>query len=179
LSNTGTAALVVSAIKAGGNFLERTDCGTGLLPGQHCNLTVIFRPPSFGSFAGMLTITDNAPNSPQIVTLSGKGTALSVSPSSLEFGNQTDRTTSSPLTVTLTNHLTSSAIAISNIGIHGANSASFAETNSCGASLAAGASCTITVDFTPQGKGKKSSTLFIPNNGGNNPWEVLLHGTGD
>src|SRR5205807_5192528 len=58
-----------------------------------------------GARTGTLSLTDNAGGSPQIMTLSGNGTApgVGLAPTSLDFGNQLLATTSAPMTVTLTN----------------------------------------------------------------------------
>jgi hypothetical protein len=69
LSNYGTANLTVSGISATSPFTERNTCGTGLTPANSCGIG--FRTSTGGSSSGTLTINDNAPNSPQTVTLSG------------------------------------------------------------------------------------------------------------
>ena len=124
-----------------------------------------------------MTITDNAPNSPQSVLLTGVGTWVSLSPASLDFGNQLVGTSSQPQTVTLTNHAARD-LAIYGGKLTGTNPASFAETNNCGASVPAGGSCTISVTFTPCCKGSRSATLEIKDNGGASPQAVSLTGTG-
>ena len=71
-----------------------------------------------------------------------------VSPGSLTFGNQPEGTTSASQPVTLSN-TGNGALTITNIGT-GAN---FGETDNCGTSVAASASCTINVTFTPTATG--------------------------
>lgn len=88
---------------------------------------------------------------------------LSVVPSSLDFGVQPVGSTSVPKTVTLTNN-TSDPIpfAGSALTISGANAADFASpSNTCGASITAGASCTVSVTFTPSVAAAESATLVI------------------
>jgi hypothetical protein len=99
--------------------------------------------------------------------------SVTVSPTSLSFGNQAVSTTSSAKTVTLKNGQ-SVAITISSI----ATSGDFAQTNTCGASLAAGAKCTISVTFTPTVTGSRSGTLTITDSGSNSPQTASLAGTG-
>jgi hypothetical protein len=131
-----------------------------------------------GARTGLLTIIDNAPGSPQTVTLTGTGTApvVSFSAPSLSFGNQPLGTTSGSQAVTLSN-TGSAALTIRGI----ATSANFGETNNCGGSVAASGSCTINVTFTPTATGPLTGTLTITdnNNGVNGSQQaVSLNGVG-
>jgi 6-phosphogluconolactonase (cycloisomerase 2 family) len=101
----------------------------------------------------------------------------STTPSSLNFGNQTVNTTSSPLTVMLSNTGTAN-LDISDISIGGTNSGDFAQTNDCGSVLPFGASCNIQVTFTPTAGGVRSATLGISDNAPGSPQTVTLGGTG-
>jgi hypothetical protein len=104
----------------------------------------------------------------------GNDPVVSLSPGSLAFGSQLVGTTSTPLTVNLTN--TGSAdLAISSIAATG----DFAQTNNCGSSVAPGASCTISVRFTPTTSGPRSGTVTITNNADGSPHVVSLTGTGN
>jgi hypothetical protein len=72
-TNTGGARLVFSAIKASGNFVQTNDCGSDLQPGASSTIEVFFRPRSQRVLTGKVTVTGNAPDSPQKVPLSGTG----------------------------------------------------------------------------------------------------------
>jgi hypothetical protein len=98
-------------------------------------------------------------------------------PTSLTFAAQVVGTTSAPQVVTLTNNLTTT-LTISSIGFTGTNSGDFAQTNNCGSSVNAGASCTINVTFTPAASGTRTATLNVTDNAGNSPQTVSLSGTG-
>jgi hypothetical protein len=65
-----------------GDFKETNTCGTSLGPSLSCTISVTFAPTSPQARTGSLTITDNAPNSPQAVTLSGSGTDFSLAAAS-------------------------------------------------------------------------------------------------
>jgi hypothetical protein len=70
---------------------------------------------------------------------------------SLAFGNQSLNTTSAPQNFILTNNATNGGpLYITGISMIGANPANFPMSHNCGASIAAGASCTVTVQFSPQ-----------------------------
>jgi Abnormal spindle-like microcephaly-assoc'd, ASPM-SPD-2-Hydin len=88
--------------------------------------------------------------------------------------------------VTLTNN-TSDPIpfASSNLAVNGSNAADFASpSNTCGTSIAAGASCTVSVTFTPSVAAAESATLVITvmiTDGGltsSQSFNVSLSGTG-
>jgi len=78
LKNTGATALAIASIAATGanpgDFLvTATACPSSLGAGSSCAIGVVFKPSSKTSRSATLTIKDNALNSPQTVTLSGKG----------------------------------------------------------------------------------------------------------
>src|SRR5712692_5076596 len=98
---------------------------------------------------------------------------VTLSATSLSFGNQLLGTTSAAKTVTLTNS-GGATLTISSITVTG----DFAQINTCGTSVAAGANCTISVTFTPTTTGTRSGTLSITDNARNSPQAVALSGTG-
>ena len=175
LTNPGSTMLDISSIAASANFYQHNNCGSSLMTGASCTISVTFRPSTICAKTGALTITDNASNSPQTVALSGVGTVVTLSPTILKFSNQVG-TTSAPQTVILTNHSPDHAVPVYGMGITGTNGALFAQTNTCGSSLAAGTSCTINVTFTPKSKGTKTATLNIADGGGDTPQKVTLTG---
>jgi hypothetical protein len=101
------------------------------------------------------------------------GTALTASPSSESFGNENVGSTSSSQSVTVTNP-GSSAVSMSSIGVTGP----FGESNNCGTSLAAGASCTVSVSFAPTAAGAATGTLSVNSSAPGSPLTVALSGTG-
>ncbi|MFC4033132.1 choice-of-anchor D domain-containing protein [Streptomyces polygonati] len=98
---------------------------------------------------------------------------LSVAPSSLTFATQALNTASSAQSVTVTNTGTAAAT-VSGVSTSG----DFSQTNTCGTSIAVGASCTVAVKFTPTASGTRSGSLTIASNASNNPVTVALTGTG-
>ena len=101
------------------------------------------------------------------------GTALSASPSSVSFGNEAVGSTSSAQTVTVSNP-GSTAAAVSSVSVSGP----FSQTNTCGGSIAAGASCTVSVKFAPAASGAASGTLSVASSAPGSPLTVALSGTG-
>jgi Beta-propeller repeat/Abnormal spindle-like microcephaly-assoc'd, ASPM-SPD-2-Hydin len=182
LSSNGTAPLHITGISASGDFAETDSCGKGVAAGSTCTLNVTFTPTNNGTRIGTLTINDNAVGSPQTVSLMGTATSaggpvVSLSTSSLSFGNQPLGATSTPQNFTLSN-TGGSPLSIAGVGITGQNPGDFAQTNDCGTSVATGASCTFTVNFTPTASGNRSATLNITDNAGGSPQHVSLTGTG-
>jgi len=101
-------------------------------------------------------------------------TAAAANPPSLAFSSQTFGTASSPQTVTLTN-TGSLALAVTSIAMSG----DFTETDNCvNTSVAAGATCSIQVVFTPQATGARSGTMTIYANVYGGQLAVDLTGTG-
>jgi hypothetical protein len=96
-----------------------------------------------------------------------------VAPTSLSFASQNVGSTSAAQSVTVSN-TGSAAAAVSGISTSG----DFAQTNNCGSSIAAGASCAVSVTFTPTASGTRAGTLSIASNASNNPVSVALSGTG-
>jgi hypothetical protein len=103
--------------------------------------------------------------------------AAAVSPASLKFGSVVLGTTSIPLNATLTNK-GAMAFSVSSISLTGTAASWFAQSNNCPASLAPGASCTISVAFTPLATASKSAKLSIATSATATPLNVSLSGTG-
>jgi hypothetical protein len=101
----------------------------------------------------------------------------SLSPTSLAFGSQPIDETSAAQTATLSN-TGNAALSISTPALTGTNASDFAQTNTCGSSLATGASCTIEVTFTPSVAAAETATLSITDNASGSPQTVNLTGTG-
>jgi hypothetical protein len=91
----------------------------------------------------------------------------------IAFKKQKHGTTSFPQTVTLTN-TGKTELKIASMKA----SAQFGETSTCGASVAAGANCTISVTFSPKTQGAKSGTVTINDSASSKPQVIELSGTG-
>lgn len=100
--------------------------------------------------------------------------SVTVSPSSLSFGNVGFGTTSKVLNVTVTNN-NATALIISAITM---SNPEFTETNGCSKPLSSGASCKIHVAFMPSALGTQSGTMKIFDNDPSSPQVVSLSGVG-
>jgi len=175
LYETGAGSLTITNIDASGDFTETNTCNGAVAPLSTCTINVTFSPTAAGTRTGAITVTDNAGGSPQTVILTGAATApvVSLSSSSLAFGNQQVGTTSAPQTVTLNNTGTGQLDVTSVIA-----SGEFTETNTCGSPVATGANCAVTVTFAPTASGSLAGTLTVTDNAPGSPQTVSLTGIG-
>lgn len=177
LTNTGVGTLSITNKAITGPFTQTNNCGTTINAGGACTFTVTFKPTKSGAATGSLSITDNALLSPQTVSLKGTGNDMQFNPVSFNFGNQPVGTKSLPKKITLSNKA-SVAVNLTKISLTGAEAADFSETNTCGTKLAGGASCFITVTFTPSVRGTRTAEISVTDNGGGSPQTAGLSGTG-
>lgn len=180
LGNTGTATLTVSSITPSGRFGQTNTCGSSVAAGAKCTITVYFKPNARGVVTGAVTITDNAAGSPHTVSLTGTGTAVSLSAAKIAFGPVKVGATSAPSPLTVTNK-GAGPVSITAINIAGANPKNFTLTHSCPltpSTLGAGLSCTINVTFKPNATGVRQAALAVSDNGGGGQQRVALTGTG-
>ncbi|WP_432991303.1 choice-of-anchor D domain-containing protein [Dactylosporangium sp. CA-233914] len=175
VTNSGTGAAPVGTISVTGDFAQTNTCGTSIAAGASCTVQVTFHPTAAGTRTGTLTVT--ASGITNTVPLSGTGVApgpiVGASPGSLSFGGTVVGTSAATQTVTLNNSGTTAAT-ISGI----ATSGDFSQTNTCGGSIAVGASCTVTVKFTPAASGSRTGSLTVTSNANNSPSVVGLTGSG-
>jgi len=178
LFNAGTGPLTITSIVWTYPFSETNTCGSTIEAKNGCTIDVSFAPTTGGVTTGSISITDNAPGSPQVISLSGTGNDIELSPTKLNFGTVSVGTTSAVKTISVENKSTAS-VSITSIAITGADAADFTETNNCGSSLVPGEICTVNVAFSPTVTGPLSADVTIIDNGGASPQTVVLSGTGD
>ncbi len=181
LRNNGSTALSIASITIGGtngsDFAQTTTCGTSLAAASSCTIRVTFTPTAAFGRTATLTINDSDPTSPQVVTLNGTGTAVSLSATSLTFSRQNVGTTSTAKLITVRN-AASTGLTVNGISITGTNSGDFLQTNTCGTSVPAGASCTISVTFRPTASGTRRASVSINDVDPTSPQTVTLTGSG-
>ena len=77
LTNNQSTTLTLNGIVASGDYTATpggtTPCGANVAGKGKCTFTVTFSPTATGTIKGVVTVTHNAANSPQLVTLSGTG----------------------------------------------------------------------------------------------------------
>jgi hypothetical protein len=154
--------------------------GTTVAPNAKCTVSVAFTPPVAATDTSTLTFFDNSVTSLQAVSLTGIGVlpnspVVALSPATLAFPAQTAGTRSAAQTVTLTN----TGSAALNIIAISSTTTNFNQTNNCGTSVAAGASCVIGVNFTPMTGGPLTGFISINDNAPAGPQSISLSGTGE
>jgi len=181
-NNTGSATLTINGFSILGTnaadfILKPTNCGQSLAVGTSCTFNIVFTAQAVGNRSATLQVLDNSAQSPRNVLLAGVGLApptVALSPTSLNFAAQAVGTTSPGQSITLT---TSGSGTLANLSIS-TTIGDFRESDTCGSSVPGGASCTITVTFTPTAIGNRTGTLVIASNAANGTQMVSLSGSG-
>jgi sugar lactone lactonase YvrE len=189
LSNTGNDTLNFThvAITSGntGDFAidpNTTSCNftLPLVSGKSCTIGVIFTPLASGTRTATLTVLDDTVTGSNIVQLTGSGAATNpakavLSPTSVAFGSQTVGASTAAQAVTLSN-TGGATLNITSLTIIGANPGDFTQTSTCGTTLAAGATCSVSLVFKPTAAGARAATLSVATSVGTPT--AALSGTG-
>ncbi len=182
LTNNDSTAITLSGntltgVSASAFAISSTTCGTSLGAHASCNISITFAPGALvGAASATLSIADSASNSPQTVSLTGTGEEpVTLSVSTLSFGTVLVGLTSSAKSVTLTNHQ-SVSLTFSSIVTYTPFAIS---SNTCGTGIAAGATCSVGVTFSPTATGAPTGELTFTDNAANDTIQnVNLTGTG-
>jgi len=164
-----------------GDFAKSSTCGATLVANANCSISVLFTPSQAGSEQAMVQVTDNAPGSPHAAVVAGMGIAVTpsvaIAPGSVEFGTILQGAATTPHTIKIMNSGTG-ALHVSAVALGGSNAGDFSQTNTCvGTAVAAGGSCGITVNFSPQAEGQRTASVTVSDDAGNSPQSIALTGT--
>ena len=166
VTNTGGATLTVSSVALTGDFTETDTCaGASVAPGASCAIQVSFLPAATGSRSGILTVYGNVSGGQATVSLSGTATATAavvLSPVSVTFSATDVGSTSAVENITISN-TGGAAVTLQTPVVTGDFAIS---ANTCGATLAAGVGCTVSLVFRPTASGVRSGTLSVTNSVG-------------
>jgi len=105
------------------------------------------------------------------------GPAVQLFPSSTDFGQATVGKTSITKIISVVN-TGGQILTLNGIAITGASASDFAQSNTCGATLAVNANCSVSVLFTPSQAGAEQATLQVTDNAAGSPQGAALLGTG-
>jgi hypothetical protein len=157
--------------------IKSNGCGSALAKGTSCIVMLTFTPAALGTRTASLAVSDDANPAAGSAALSGVGVTgkLTITPLAWNFGSVVVGATSAAKTTTLKNPNTV-ALHIDNVTPSG----DFAiATDTCsGNNLAASASCTIAVKFSPTHNGTRSGSLTINDDALGSPQSVALSGSG-
>jgi hypothetical protein len=179
LCNGRSNSVTISSITTSPNppfSVFGTTCHLTLGAGDSCTITVEFDPGSPDNFNGTLTVECSAPSCPKTSTLAGSGEAdVTLTPTSCSFGNVQVGNESGPCVITLKNQ-EPVRLAIDSITVEPPFSI---VSKTCGSTVSANSSCTITVVFTPDADGYVGGLLTVRDNSPDGtPSPVMLGGTG-
>jgi hypothetical protein len=166
LTNSGTAPVSLSSTTLSGDFAKTGVCPVSLGAGKSCSLKLTFTPLAAGTRTGALTFTLSSGTVPVALSGTGVSTAtgwLTFSPTSLAFNNGYVVGDNPTQTVSVTN-TNGVPAGISRISVSG--STTFTQTNDCGTTLAAYATCSVTVTFAPTVVGTFAGTLDVTESAG-------------
>jgi len=171
VSNTGTAALSITGVSFTGtgatSFTQTNSCPASVAAGASCNVNVVFNPATVGAKAASLSVAVTAPAVTGTVALTGTVLVpvLVVTPTTQTFLAQTRGTLSAARVTTISNATGTAPLSITSIALAGTNPTYYSiQSNTCGSTLAVGASCTVGVSFYPPSAGTtgtKPATLAI------------------
>jgi hypothetical protein len=146
-------------------------------------MDVMFNPVSAGSKTAVVQIINDASDSPQVAGLSGTAiaqvTSLTVNPTTKNYGSVKVGLTSVGQVFTVSN-TGNVDLNIGTLSLGGTNPTAFSmSADTCSsATVAPGASCTVTVTFAPGSSGDLSASLSIPSNAPTSPDTIALSGHG-
>ena len=179
VTNTGTASLTIAQLSVTGAAYSVSGLVTPatIAAGGTTTFSVLFAPTTAGSLTGSVSLTSNAPNSPNALALSGTGTAasvtLSTNPTSLSF-TSVNAGSSSSQNVTVTNSGNTS-LTISQITVNAKDFGASGIANQT--TLAAGQSATMSVTFSPSASENITGNITIMSSQGASA-VVSVSGTG-
>lgn len=182
-STIGISSISVSGGNSGDFAVTASTCGTQLAASKTCYVTLIFAPTATGTRTSTLSFVDGAGNSPQTVALTGTGTpaptaTISITPSSISWGSQSVGTAGAAQTFTITAGGSGTAN-FSDFSFTSTDPSDFNITaNTCGASLNAGSSCTVSVNFTPTAIGNRVALFTVTDDAIASPQAAEVSGLG-
>ncbi len=165
------------------------------MPGDSCTFgltftaTALSATPTTRDFQGTVTVTSDAPGSPQTVTLAGTGIkAVFGQTSAIAFPNTQVGTTSSTTGVETVTNTSSVPVVINSIpaptgdfgllASFGSSPCNTSGTTTLAPHLSAGDSCTAGVTFSPTAQGTRTGSLNVTSAYANGSAATTLRGTG-
>jgi hypothetical protein len=176
LTDTGNLDLNITSIAPDNpDYTESDNCGGTLSAGTTCQIALTLSPSATGPDNGNLIVQDSAGDSPQIISLTGTGTAPAVglSQTSVDFGTVPAGTTSAAQNVTLTNTGTA-PLNIFNIST---DNPDFNESDNCPispATLAPTGQCTISLSVTPASDAGEGGNAVITDDASDSPQSISM-----
>lgn len=176
VSSSGAPGSVVTfaspsaSLSGSGDFaITQNNCTGSLVAGSTCSIVVTFTPTSLAVVSTTLTVSGTDANSAAVsdtTSISGEGTPfpagdLTISPTSYDFGSVVANEGTPTYTFTITSSGDpGSTVDISTVSVTGNGDFAVTSENCLGA-LAQGASCTVTVTYSPSAVATDNATLTV------------------
>ena len=160
VTNSGSAALTVSQVVDSGDFTETDNCVGTVAAGASCAVKVTFLPAAVGTRTGLLTVYGNVAGGQATAALSGVGApaaAVVLNPIAVTYSSTNVGAMSAVQNITVSN-TGGVTVTLQAPVVTGDFSIS---ANTCGASLAAGVGCTVSVVFQPTSSGTRNGTFSV------------------
>ncbi len=184
VTNTGSAPQTITSVTLTGSqasefTIDPDTCGSAVVAGRGtCTVKAAFTPAGSGACTARLVVRSDA-NVSVTATLRGTGQPgrLGFDPNPAEFGVVAVGTSSTAITVTVTNG-GSVDLGVTAVRVRGANAAEFLiVSDTCtGQLLAPAAGCTVGVSFRPTEAGSRTGSLDVDQSDGTS--SGVLHGVG-
>lgn len=182
ITSTGDAAAMIDGITISGQgaseFIVDAPGAQSVAPKKSATVNVKFTPHAVGMYTATLTIAGKALSAPSTVMLtgSGLGATLTISPVVLDFGNVPVGATSSPQTVNIKNGMQS---AISFASITSDNPLFAVDANATAPVLQPGATTAFNVSFSPVALGAQKGNVAVLLKGDTKPLaQIAVSGVG-
>ncbi|WP_263355842.1 choice-of-anchor D domain-containing protein [Acidicapsa ligni] len=162
VQNVGGSSATISSVTVTAPFVKSAStCGSSLAANSACAVTVGFTPTQAGPVTGTFSVKDSLGTQSAALTGTGiTGATDTLSTTSLSFPSTVMGQVSAPLSIQITN---SGGLPLTGIGtsLTGAQAAEYSAVSNCGSTLAAGASCAVSVTFAPTASGAAGASLLI------------------
>ncbi len=187
--NNGTSTITVNPLNGFTGSVTLSASGlpsgvtAGFVPNPTTSTSTLTLTASASAATGTSTVTITgtsgsltATTTVSLTVAASTAPVVTLTPTSLTFAARKVGTTSPLRNIKLAN-TGNATLNISNIGISG-DYALATSTKPCGATLAAGKNCLLTVTFTPTQKGTRTGNVTITDNAAGSPQQAPLTGTG-
>jgi hypothetical protein len=185
VTNSGSATLQVSSVLLSGanpgDFSMMNGCSGAIAVNVACTISVSFAPQAAGQRLASIVITDDAPDSPQSIQLSGTGAAapatrpaVALSTKIISFGAVTQGTIAGSQNVVLTSS-GAATLHIASVVLGGTSFADINLSNGCiPGPYAVNSTCVIGVAFSPLSVGQRSASITITDDAPDSPQIVSI-----
>lgn len=181
VTNTGGTTVAVTSVTSSNpaEFPVTSSCAS-VAASAGCTVGIAFAPTGVGARAATITVTSDGVGSPQAISATGTGTALSA-PGQLSMASAVDlgqvvvgaASAAVPVVVTNVGGTTVTVTAITS-----SQPAEFAVSDSTCGAVVAGGVCSFSLSFAPTSAGASAATITVTNDGLGNPQTLTASGVG-